>query len=1539
MKITIKYIPNIFEKDGRKQITIEKDDQISLYKALFDLPKGFIPEDKKRWLKTHKIIVNGVKIDGNKLKEYELKDGDEVIIIPEVKAALGVAVLGALVGAGLSSAITGGVIASWVMIGFAIGGLVGSIIFPPFLPSTSLSSFDSATYNWDGMRSVVRMGDAVPLVYGEHRVPLRVVNAYVNNNIQYEYEWAEITPNNIVNSGYTNQFTVNAQKVKISLIPHYVRPQIDKETINYNKIGKSTAVDGTNSIITSGQIKKLTYDTSEWITSLYSKIVLLYKIEYKKSSDASWTEYGYFAPYFFIFPSFLFPPFSDLIFIQQYVNKDWYGYVEIDTGAVDSWDFRITLMTDNVDNTSYLANTKFWAKVKTYPHASTSKPDKSYLNVLGVLSEGEVEEIDINSIEINGNPIYNYDENTINIETRNGTNDQSIISGFNETHSQQSIGVKLLKNSPYTHTTVKSNVEAFEIEFVLNGLYQVNTDDGSISSWSVVYKVEYKLHTDSDWTDLGEITITAKQQSRFTKKFRKDNLTAGQYDIRITRTSDDPDFYHIGDIILNYVDEITYDDIAYVNRALMGIKLLATEKLSGTMPTITTRIKGIKVLQPKLVDSDGIEYDYDDYYYDNVNECYRTFSQDTLKSSDNSEVNTTATAETLVKTLTVNYSDLSPYFKIQDESKGSGEVKVKIYIDDVYKESYWHEIGDSNNYGVVSKTYKLSDLGTGTTVKFELYLKSSNGSAVYNREFSIFKTTKNDTLTWDGSTWVKKYSANPIWIMYDLITNERYGIGKYMKVNLPDTSSLVEMAKYCDTLIPREQDSDTYEKRFRLDVVIDTTQKALDLLSRIASTFRGFIFVSEGTLKITIDKPETPTQLFTMGNILAPNGKSSFQESFSSYTSIPNYLEVQFLNSEKNYERDMVAFEDQTSLASGEPLRKKSLALYGITRPSQALRLAKYYWAVSKYCSRVIEFQSMADAIACTPGDVISFQHDVPFWSSGGRIMSGSTISKVILDQNIALASGSDYQLKVRFSDDTIETRDISSGSSNTVYVSSPFSQAPQYYDLWALGEKNNTTKPFRVISLSLDTKETVKLTALEYNETVYDDITGIVLPTPNYSMFSTLAPCENITLSEGLVKLKDGSIEDAIYVSFNKPQNSFNYGGANIYLSDNNGESWDFRGKTTGNTFTIVGGIKDGNTYTVAVASVDTLGSEISENLWITESITIVGKSAPPEDVSGFIVSQNYDKLEFRWNAVSDIDFDYYEIRRGANWDTAQFITTVHGTSYTLLSFPYGEQTYLIKARDTSGNYSTNPAIQSINITEIPNRKEILQFTDNLEGTIDSNLDYEWNESNSDRFRKCVLLKTQNVWDNSTDYWDYPVVSEAGYYTSTTQDVGEVVNAIVFVSLDIASEGSNASYSIEERHSTDNINWSSWQTLPSTAITFRYIQTRVKLYTTDVNENIRLYSLEGSVNLPEISEKIENQYIASGGSYISFTKQFHTNDLSVVVTPINSAYKPYTSNISSGGCYVYLTQDVLEYDENGDLMPVENVFVNGYVSIVVKGY
>ena len=281
--------------------------------------------------------------------------------------------------------------------------------------------------------------------------------------------------------------------------------------------------------------------------------------------------------------------------------------------------------------------------------------DKSYLHVLLALGEGELEEIA--SVQINDNDISNFDQ--VKTAYRLGTNDQTILPDFENLHEIYAVNVNFDEaGDSHIYTTSGADIEGFEVFIAFQaGLYSVAKSTGAIESNSCQLKVEYKEHSAGSYTLLDTFTVSALNRSVVRRSFKKTGLTAGKYDIKVTRISAVSDSFHTSGFQWTQIDELIPEDLSYPNTALLALDFLATDQLSGSTPNITAIVKGRKISIPAiLTEEDGDPVPYDDYYYDPTSETFKLFSDDSTLFWDGETFVTAYSANPIwcIKDLLVN---------------------------------------------------------------------------------------------------------------------------------------------------------------------------------------------------------------------------------------------------------------------------------------------------------------------------------------------------------------------------------------------------------------------------------------------------------------------------------------------------------------------------------------------------------------------------------------------------------------------------------------------------------------------------------------------------------------------------------------------------------------------------------------------------------------------------------------------------------------------------------------------------------------------
>lgn len=290
-----------------------------------------------------------------------------------------------------------------------------------------------------------------------------------------------------------------------------------------------------------------------------------------------------------------------------------------------------------------------WGTMRVTPpmigrYITSTEDGKQTVNFLYLVADHALDSI--TDIEINGNPSTYYTD--VTIETRLGAVDQTVISNFSDTISEKQ-GAAVLSTSYATLRTDGNAVEGLGVSLVCDqGLYYAN-NSGGLDTQSISVLVEYKKVGDLDWIpfsvtssittnerglfgystyyygDLviyggvkyfvletftsaqvisgtgpipwevytgqgtsGTLTISGSTTSALRRYVRQDNVPAGQYDIRVKlQTAPTTGPRHRNRCIFESIQEIVYDDFRYPGASLLSVKALATDQLSGGLPTIT----------------------------------------------------------------------------------------------------------------------------------------------------------------------------------------------------------------------------------------------------------------------------------------------------------------------------------------------------------------------------------------------------------------------------------------------------------------------------------------------------------------------------------------------------------------------------------------------------------------------------------------------------------------------------------------------------------------------------------------------------------------------------------------------------------------------------------------------------------------------------------------------------------------------------------------------------------------------------------------
>jgi len=255
--------------------------------------------------------------------------------------------------------------------------------------------------------------------------------------------------------------------------------------------------------------------------------------------------------------------------------------------------------------------------------------------------------------------------------------------------------------------------------------------------------------------------------------------------------------------------------------------------------------------------------------------------------------------------------------------------------------------------------------------------------------------TANDTAAysglWNGSFAVKPvYTDNPAWVFYDILTNDRYGLGGFIQEVDIDKFQLYRVAKYCDELVPDGKGGT--EPRFRANIYLTKAAESYKVLKDMATIFRGMLYWLDGKVQTIIDEAKDPVYTFSNSNV----SKGLFSYQTSGEKTRANQIVVSWNNPESNYDLEPLLLEDSENIAKTGKLIKQEAMAFGCTSEGQALRYAKWKLWTSVNQTEVVSFSTSLDSGFLVPGDIVSIQDSGrQGLGLGGRISSDPTKGRV----------------------------------------------------------------------------------------------------------------------------------------------------------------------------------------------------------------------------------------------------------------------------------------------------------------------------------------------------------------------------------------------------------------------------------------------------------------------------------------------------------------------------------------------------------------
>lgn len=785
----------------------------------------------------------------------------------------------------------------------------------------------------------------------------------------------------------------------------------------------------------------------------------------------------------------------------------------------------------------------------------------------------------------------------------------------------------------------------------------------------------------------------------------------------------------------------------------------------------------------------------------------------------------------------------------------------------------------------------------------------------------------------DDDEWLEGPSSNPASIYRYVLQSPAFA--KKLPDDRIDLIKLQEWHAYC------------VDKGLTYNRVIDYATSVEDVLQDVAAAGMATPHYVNSIYGVIIDN-ERPL----IAGMVTPRNSWGYSGNIN-YPEIPHALRVEFRNSDAGYLTDeVIVYADGYDENNAELYER--LSFPSCTNSDLAWFYGRMYLATAKLQPETHRFTMDFENKTFNRGDRIVFVNDVILVGVGsGRIKEliedGGSIVGFRLDEVVTIPNSNSFGVRIRHADASgfvyypLQTV-VGTGNEFTFSTPVDAGDAPPIGSLCAFTEFGKELDLI-VTDIKANPDQSAIITAINYAPERFDAASGAIpFFESNVTMpLELLAPlpptlATPVQSDESvMIKNSDGSYIGRMVITLTdnnelpvtpvvrlRRVGATVWGEPDILVADS--------------TRVILTGLEDGARYDINIKYQSLIGSRLMSPALELNGQKYIGASSIPADVINFRVASVNGVGLFEWNRSEEIDIDHYEIRfsrltSGATWVNSQ--TVMDDIVINRTSLPMQSGTYFIKAFDILGNESVNPAlIISYDNGALINVVEFLPQQPLFEGVKEN-----CHVSGGFLYLTDPTLPGIYYFDRSVDLGDVynsfisASVNATGISYSRVRDFDSIRSMVTVRGAgnlrirDIARIRSLISVrgisvddwdvQLQYRISQDDVEWTEWMDFIAGNKVFRSIEFRLLMFSNLPNINVRISTLEATVDMPDRIESQEDVLCPVEGVTITYSSPF-INDPSVNITVQDGA-----------------TDDRLEFvsrDSGSFTVKVFNATIAGYV-------
>ena len=432
----------------------------------------------------------------------------------------------------------------------------------------------------------------------------------------------------------------------------------------------------------------------------------------------------------------------------------------------------------------------------------------------------------------------------------------------------------------------------------------------------------------------------------------------------------------------------------------------------------------------------------------------------------------------------------------------------------------------------------------------------------------------------------------------------------------------------------------------------------------------------------------------------------------------------------------------------------------------------------------------------------------------------------------------------------------------------------------------SNAGKLFRVMRITLQNNDEVRIIGMEYDATAYDFGTiSASDQAPNTNL-----PDATVTIAPTAISISE-SLYDTIGSAGVKARAQISWvASADIFVREYEVEykksadsTWIYL--TTTRNLTARLNDVDPTLYDFRVRAVNSIG--VSSTYTTLSNVTILGLYLPPVDVDGlsFIALGGYAHLS--WDLATDLDvrtggkvrFRHSNLTTGATWESSTDIGAAVAGHNTNAVLPLLSGTYMAKFVDSTGNESVNTS--SFVTTTVP---DIIKM--NAVATSTQHPNFTGTKTNMVAVDSVLKFEADTLWDSFTglmDTWDlidaYGGLDKSGTYEFDTYlDLGATYTSratasVAFTAFTLGDYIDDRTTLMDTWSDFDNIpsdvnmdlyvatttddpagspTWTAWAKFTVADYSARAYKFKIIATSTDVLHQINITELSVSIDMPD---------------------------------------------------------------------------------------